>query len=115
MVARTAFLNPQSAWQLANERAPLAWWFTSYRIDRWRLQFNEACADCSFVHVVAPRARTDLERERIVLQRRLDESRTRLWPTLRALLMTQTTHQRLLTAARDQVAQYNSAVQGPGG
>jgi len=94
------------ACELAWERWPIAWWFIRDRMDKLELQLNDELQSCQLFGVIAPRAAVDLkwQRERVVL--RLNRSRTTLWPTLRALLMRPTTHQRVLQAARTELVTY---------
>lgn len=95
--------------ELAWERVPIAMWFLRDRADKFELSFNEHLQSCPLFRTIAPRAAADLKWQRAHVEQRLQESRSTLWPTLRTLLMRPTTHQRVLQAARTQLATYNQA------
>jgi len=105
MLARTALQRPLPVvWDLMSERSPIAAWYVQRKVDQCALQLNEELASCSLIRCMAPRAAEGLSAERARLERRLEHSRTTLWPTLRALLLTPAMHQRVVSAARTQLA-----------
>lgn len=85
--------------ELVNDRLPILAWWVSYRADLSAL----ACSEFLAASRLSPRSRADLRRWRTVLERRLDQRRARLWPTLRTLLLTPSMHRRVVTAARSQL------------
>jgi len=109
MLFKTAVQRPLPVvWGLLQERLPMARWYCNFKYYQWRLAANRALTNCSIYRQIAPRSPLDLKKERGRLQFRLDKHRSTLWPTLRALLLRPSTHQRVLQAARTQVAQYRA-------
>ena len=97
------------ALSLAWERVPIALWFCRDRSDKLELELNRRLAACKLYRTIAPRAAADLGWQRERVERRLQENKETLWPTLRALLLKPTTHQRVVQAARTQLFEYRLA------
>ena len=110
MVLRTALMRPLPVvMELAQDRLPLARWYATYKADQAALWLNEQLAVSRPFAAMAPAAAAAAPREVVRLERRLEVSRSTLWPTLRALLLRPSTHQRMVRAAREQVAQFKAA------
>ncbi|KAL1527465.1 hypothetical protein AB1Y20_016130 [Prymnesium parvum] len=107
MLFSTAQKRPIAvAWELAWERVPVAVWFIRHRCNKLELDLNYQLEQSALFRCIAPQAAKDLKQQRQVVERRLQESRSTLWPTLRTLLMRPSTHLRVLQAARTQLAIY---------
>lgn len=89
-------LPPMS--ELIEERLPMLRWWLGYSASRQLLALN------GYMSRVSPRAKADRRRESLRLRKQIDERRDTLWPTLRALLLTQNMHRRVVNAAQTQIA-----------
>ena len=85
--------------ELIRERLPLLRWWVEFRAlqDLQRTEMFMERLNLS------PRSVPSLRRQQNKLQRRIDEKRSTLWPTLRKLLLTTSMHRRLVRAARSQM------------
>mmetsp|Transcript_30886 Transcript_30886/g.65103 ORF Transcript_30886/g.65103 Transcript_30886/m.65103 type:complete len:359 (+) Transcript_30886:89-1165(+) len=108
MVARTAPRKPGFAAELVRDRLPIALWYAKYNAERLQLDLNEKLAKSAMFRLIAPHAAAELHSHRQYLQKKLDCSRAALWPTLRVLLLTQTTQRRVIEAARTQALLFSA-------
>lgn len=113
MILRTALQRPMPVVaELVTDRLPMAGWFLSYRSDQSNLMLNRALIQCKAFRIIAPRAAAATPAEIERLERRLELSRSRLWPTLRNLLLRPSTHARVVQAARVQIASLKAVEAG---
>lgn len=85
--------------ELVRDRVPLLRWYVGLKLDQAALAYHE-WLDATHI---SPRSSADIQRTQTVLQRRIEERRTRLWPTLRTLLLTPSMHRRVVRAAQTQI------------
>ena len=96
---QTSNAAPPFVWSLVADRLPLLRWYAFYKLDQGAIAFNEWWEELG----ISPRSAADRRRTRAVLQQRFDARRARLWPTLRALLLTASMHRRVVRAAQTQI------------
>ena len=114
MLSRTALQRP---WPvvlgLMQERVDLLVWFGTYKADQYNLKLHDEVAR-SMEAVLPQVSKNVLSRHRSRLRRSLDYRRSTLWPTLRTLLQRPSMHERVLQAARNQMAVHRQSGE-PGG
>jgi hypothetical protein len=84
---------------LVRDRLPILRWYVRHKSDQARL----ACCDWLEGTGISPRSADDFQRCRSQLRSCLDEQKAELWPTLRALLLTERIHRRVVRAAQAQL------------
>jgi hypothetical protein len=108
MLLRTALQRPYPiVHELVTDRLPLASWFVRYHLDLGARRHFEALERWPPYRQLFPKAAKSLPRELEQVERRLAASRSRLWPTIRTLLLRPATHARIVLAARRQISLAN--------
>lgn len=105
MLLRTALQRPLPVvHELVADRLPLASWFVRYHLDLGMRRHSEALERSPLYRQLFPDAARSLPRELEQIERRLAVSRSKLWPTIRTLLLRPSTHARIVQAARRQIS-----------